>query len=201
MSFLDSSYASGSFLGADPVTKADAFATSTSEMDRMEEELTSGNRAAPAVARVGASADEIAAVKAYNESEDRATKDLGLSARGTAAPTGGGDGGGTTVTRTDPATGKPAASSRWSFPSFDMGQTSASTAASLAQISARTEAGMTAVNRAQDAAFGIRPRGTVLSEPAPSARVAAKPGMSKQTMMIIGGVAVLGLALLLMRKN
>jgi hypothetical protein len=197
MSFLDSSYASGSFLGADPVTKADAFATSTSEMDRMEEELTSGNRAAPAVARVGASADEIAAVKAYNESEDRATKDLGLSARG-AAPA---SGGGVTVTRTDPATGKPAASSRWSFPSFDMGQTSASTAASLAQISARTEAGMTAVNRAQDAAFGIRPRGTVIRESAPSGRDTAKPGMSKQTMMIIGGVAVLGLALLLMRKN
>ena len=192
MSFLDSSYASGSFLGADPVTKADAFATSTSEMDRMEEELTSGNRAAPAVARVGASADEIAAVKAYNESEDRATKDLGLSARG-AAPA---SGGGVTVTRTDPVTGEPLAPG--AIVSFFSSDTSSDASAMLAQIAKRTSAGMSAVSKAQDAAFGIHPKGApVAAYRAP----AAKPGMSKQTMMIIGGVAVLGLALLLMRKN
>lgn len=75
MSFLNSSYASGSFLAGDEKATFDAM---TSELDRMQDEVQGKSNVTGMQTRPGASADEKALATAYNEGLRRSEQDFGV---------------------------------------------------------------------------------------------------------------------------
>lgn len=75
MSFLNSSYASGSFLAGDERATFDAM---TSELDRMQEEVQGKSNVTGMQTRPGAGADEKALATAYNEGLRRSEQDFGV---------------------------------------------------------------------------------------------------------------------------
>jgi hypothetical protein len=183
MSFLDTSYASGSFLGLENdnlTTMQDAH----TEAERMQQELITGKTAAPAVAREGASADEKAMINAYNTGTNAMIKEGIMPAREVIS-----------VTRTDPVTGLPISSTQ------SFGTTNAETAAILAKNAAFSKSMEsyrdTGINKMRAMVDPTLRRVPAAAGPVDRTR---SGGMSQKTMLI-AGVAVVGLVLLLAARR
>jgi hypothetical protein len=179
MSFLDTSYASGSFLGLDADPLQDAY----TESERMQQELMTGKTAAPAVAREGASADEKAMTSAYNTMTATMARE-GIQPAYEPPK----------VTRTDPVTGLPISSSQ-SFYGGITAETQAILDKNAAFSKSMESYRDTGINKMRAM---VDP--TLRRKASPAQGPTASSGGISQKTLIIGAVAV-GLVLLLVARR
>lgn len=185
MSFLDTSYASSSFLALDGDPMQDAY----TESERMQQELITGKTADPAKAREGASDAEKAMVKAYNTGTDTMIREGIMPGR---EPV-------TKVTRLDPVTGQPISGTS------SFGTNAPITNAETRAILAQNEAFSKSMQSYRDTGIN-KMRAMVdptLRRPAAASQTVVESGGSRDNSktLLIAGAAVVGLVLLLAARR